>query len=366
MSGQPNNVDPLHPLVRPLQIVGSFWLRISWPVQALLIAFTLIIKLGIDIELRNVQEAYLPGSLLFPQPAGYYSASIAQVLYSRLFALDTPTTWISGHLFITAVALTVAVFLAVRSRMASPAYTLLILATATSTGAILLSIGKYDVFTFLGGVILVLARHNWMAVFGAVLMASAHPEEAILASLALFVLSHIHDLRYLRARAAYSILASTAIWVIVQLWFLSAGLDMGRISLITEFLGESLGNLIVDPIGEVWGWLGIGWLITIASIVLIDKKHRWVIITSLILIPALATIITADGARVFAGISLPAYIVIGTWLAAYKITWSRFAQPVMGAFIILAVILPSGVEKPGWYEGLVRGKIQQVSEQIFH
>jgi len=50
------------------------------------------------------------------------------------------------------------------------------------------AIRKCDEFTFLGGAFLVLARSNRIAIFGAVLLASGNPEQAILASCALLLL----------------------------------------------------------------------------------------------------------------------------------------------------------------------------------
>lgn len=83
------------------------------------------------------------------------------------------------------------------------------------------------------------------------------------------------------------------------------------------------------------------------------------------MIPALATIMTADGARVFGAIVLPTYLVVGMWLASHKIEPSKYAQAVLGFFIILLVLLPTTLDKPEWLDGQVRGRVMSVTERIF-
>lgn len=68
--------------------VGFFWLRRTAFLQILLITVVLLINNGFDIKLRNIQETYLPGSLAFPDPVGYYSASFGQVIFVSAFGLS--------------------------------------------------------------------------------------------------------------------------------------------------------------------------------------------------------------------------------------------------------------------------------------
>ena len=229
----------------------------------------------------------------------------------------------------------------------------------------MLSIGKYDIFAFAGGVIVVLARLNWVAGVGALVLASGNPEQAILASLSLLVLSQASSFRQFRARSIIALSVSILSWIVVQIWFMSAGLDLGRVSLIPDFLGESLSNILTAPLQEIWAWLGVGWFNVIPAIILIKGRERLILIAGVIVIPALATIITADGARVFGAIVLPSFLVVGLWLASQKIEPSKYARAVLGFFIILLVLLPTTLDKPGWFDGQVRGQVMSFTEQIF-
>ena len=356
--------DPLSPVAKPFISIGNFWLKLSAPLQVSLIFLLLIAKNGFDVELQNVQEAYLPGSLIFPEPAGYFSASIGQVIFANVFHLTNTPLWILGHSLLSVGAILLASILVIRNFPSNRSHMLLVLAAATSTSAVLLSIGKYDVFTFLGGALLVLARSNWVAIIGAVLLASGNPEQAILATCALLLLSFTGDFRSMRARSTIAFAVSVTVWIAVQVWFASAGLDQGRLSLVRTFLGDSISNVIADPLGVIWSWLGVGWVIVAVAIIVMLPKQRYVALASVIAIPAIASIITADGARVFGAVVFPSFLILGNWLSSKKIQKSTFAVPAVGIFIVLFALLPNGIDRPGWLEGQIRGKVMSVTEQF--
>lgn len=359
-------VDPIEPLGRSVARIGAFWMRLSYGVQVTLILLVLTVKVGLDIELRNIQEAYLPGSLEFPEPVGYISASFGQVIFAWGLGIESTTTWVVAHLLLTVLALILIAVLVSRNDQIPRGYLILVVTAATSTSTVLLSLGKYDVLTFLGAALLVLARSNWMAAVGAVVMASGNPEQAVLGSIALAVLTYLEPFRQYRTRAFVSLAVSISAWLLVQIWFLSAGLDLGRLSLIPVFLGESLSNFLVSPLGEMWSWLGAGWFVALPALLLIDKRSRWVLLISLILIPASATLVTADGARVFGAISLPVFIAVGIWLVKVKVEPSRYAKHAVGVFIVLLVLAPVTIDRPGWFDGQVRGKIMTITNQVLN
>ena len=74
--------------------VGAVWLRWNYAQQLLLVCVILFIKNAADIELRNIQEAYLPGALEFPTAVGYFSGSFGQVAVASLLGtLPIPARW---------------------------------------------------------------------------------------------------------------------------------------------------------------------------------------------------------------------------------------------------------------------------------
>jgi len=358
--------DTLQPLIPPLTSLGAFWLRRSASVQIFLAFALLFAKNGFDIELRNIQEAYLPGSLLFPEPAGYFSASFGQVAFANILNLTNTTTWIVAHTVLTVVILGFIFLLIVKNRNTDRSYMILVIVATTSAAAVLISIGKYDIFTFGGGAILVLARSNWVASIGALLMASGNPEQALLVSISLLILTRLQTFKTFRARAWIALAVSLLSWIAVQFWFLRSDLDQGRLSLIPKFLGESLSNMVTDPLLQIWAWLGVGWIIVLVALILMKKNERIVVMASVIAIPALASVVTADGARVFGAIALPSFLLISSWLVNEKIKPSKFAETAVGVFVIALLLLPTTLEKPGWFDGQIRGRLMSVTSQALN
>lgn len=355
-TSQHRGTDPLRPLKVVVEAVGSFWFARSRAMQMALVMVFLVVKNGFDIELRNIQEAYLPASQVFPAPQGYFSASFGQVSLTHVLGISTTTQWVAFHAVVTLVALVVIVVMAGRNTVVSAPMALLVVAAATASSGLLISLGKYDVFTVLGGFILALARTRTGAAVGAVIMISGNPEQAIVASLALVVLTFAADFRWLRVRAIIALLLSGAGWLCVQVWFMSNGMDSGRLYLIRVFIGESLGRFAASPELVVWSWLGAGWFVVIAALILIGRASRWPLLMSLIALPAVASIITADGARVFAAIVLPSFVAVGLWLASKKVDTSRYRSAAVGSFIILLVVTPTSLTGPGWLFNQVLGK----------
>lgn len=348
--------DSLYPLRRTLNVIGDFWFARSRGVQMLFVLLFLGAKNGFDIELRNIQEAYLPASLAFPTPQGYFSASFGQVVLTNALGLTTTTQWVVLHAALTIIALVVVVWMAQRSTVVPGSLALLVVAAATASSGLLISIGKYDVFTVLGGFVLVLARTRIVSAIGALIMVSGNPEQAIVASLAYLMLTFAQDFRSQRIRALIAVGLSVVGWLIVQVWFLANGMDSGRLYLVRVFIGESLGRFVASPDLVIWSWLGTGWLLVIAALILIGKGSRWPLALSVLAIPALASIITADGARVFAAIALPSFMAIGLWLMSTKVEISRYRSSVVGGFVVLLLLLPTALPGPGWLFGQVLGR----------
>jgi hypothetical protein len=356
MSSEKQTLDPLAPLARLAGSVGRFWMGRSGLVQILLVLGLLVAKNGFDVELRNIQEAYLPASLDFPSPNGYWSASFGQVAVTSLLGLSTTTQWVAFHGLATVLVLICACWLAVRSQRTERSMALLIVASATASSTLLIGIGKYDVFTVLGAFILILARSLPGSFVGSLIMTSGNPEQAMVAAAGLLAVSFAPQLRDFRLRAVVALATSAVGWVAVQVWFAQNDLGSGRLHLIRVFLGESLGRFAGSPELSLWSWFGAGWIVVLVTLVLIGRGSRWPLALGLIAIPGIASISTADGARVFAAVALPSFVATGLWLAANRIAVSRFRDEAVGAFVVLLVILPTALTGPGWFFSQVLGR----------
>lgn len=345
--------DSLSPVVRIPSLVGRWWKSLTLPVQILLAGLLLFAKSGLDVALRNVQEAYIPASQAFPEPTGYFSASFGQVWLTSALGIETTTQWVALHTALIVAGLAWTVYLVHRMDPASTYLSLPILVSATAVGGMLVSIGMYDVFTIVGGLTLVLARSNWLALIGALVMASGNPEQAILASAALLVLTLLERFRQSRKRAVIGLLVSLASWLAVLAWFHSYGSGSGRLGLLIVNLAGSLGNFISGPESAIWLWFGAGWLIVVVSLLLVRGREIPALVASLLVIPGMASILTTDGWRVFAPIVLPSYVIVGIWLGRDMVAISRYRDAALGSFLICLVAAPMAVQGPQWLRGQI-------------
>ena len=338
-----------------LSRVGDFWLRRSYFQQIALVLVLLLAKNAFDIELRNIQEAYLPGAQEFPQAVGYFSASFGQVIIAYGLGVTTTTQWVVLHAVLIAVSLGVAFYLISKADPERRSFMILVLASATATSSLFISIGKYDVITYLGAVILALARTLPGAAVGAFIMASGNPEQSIVAGLALLAVSGASELKHLRLRSLVTVALSALTWVIVQLWFDASGMSTGRLELIPDFLAESFSQVVAHPGISVWSWLNTGWLFVLAFVLILSRASlKWVLL-GLVAIPALVTVITADGGRVFGMVVLPAYLAVAFWFASRVFAQGRGSRLIMGIFALVFACLPIVLASSGWLYGLVFG-----------
>jgi hypothetical protein len=224
-----------------------------------------------------------------------------------------------------------------------------------------LSLGKYDVITFLGAVVFALSRSLPGALLGALIMASGNPEQAVVAAAALLLLSFASEFRQFRQRSSIALGGALAIWALVQLWFASSGMQTGRLQLLPEYLSESIARVVAYPGTALWSWLNAGWLVVLALILVVSGASRKWIAGSLVLVPGLATIITADGDRVFGLIVLPAYLTAGAWLGRTVLNDPRSHPQLVGAFACALLILPVTIEGQGWFFAQVFGLIGRVT-----
>ena len=348
MSAEHEQVDLVDRIASILRRIGTFWLSRPYYQQVALVLAILLAKNAFDIELRNIQEAYLPGAQEFPTAVGYFSGSYGQVVIAAALGISTTTQWVILHVILIAIALTTAFWLVGRRDAPSRSFLILALAAATATSSLFVSIGKYDVITYLGAVILALSRSLPAATLGALIMASGNPAQSIVASLALLILTLAHEFRDLRRRAVAALVATTLTWLVVQLWFNVSGMSVSRVTLLPEYLAESLARVFAYPGAAIWSWLGAGWLLALTAVFACKVSSRIWLLLAVVAIPGAVTVITADGARVFGLVVLPAYLVVMIWLERCALREPKVRELALGMLLIGVAILPSAAQGPGW------------------
>jgi len=348
MSAEHEQVDLVDRMAWILRRSGTFWLSRPYYQQVALVLVILLAKNAFDIELRNIQEAYLPGSQEFPTAVGYFSGSYGQVVVAAALGITTTTQWVILHVILIAIALTTAFWLIGRRDAPTRSFLILALAAATATSSLFLSIGKYDAITYLGAVILALSRSIPAATFGALIMASGNPEQAVVAAVALLALSLASEFHNFRMRAVVALAVAIITWLTVQGWFALSDMNVSRIDLLSDYLAESVGRVLAYPGSALWSWLGAGWLVVaLFGIAVRPKSRKWVL-TSLVVIPAAVTVVTADGARVFGSVVFPAYMAAAAGTRALKGFGHKSTEFTIGALLVMFILLPSTLTGPGW------------------
>ena len=340
------------------------------PLAAMAIAFILA-KDGLAFATGNTTNFFLPASQALPQPTGYFSSSLGNLLLARALGIDDVSRWMALHIVLMAAAIGLALLLvllpgregATRDRQGQAAMVLVLLASSalhTLPG----SIGMYDPVTFAGGSLLVLGRSRVLRGLGLVVMCLGNPEQATLASVCLLVLSLHPAARHWRRTGIVAVGLSATWLVVMQAWLATGGAG-SRIVVLPYLLGQSVSATLANPALVIWLWLGCGWLIVGALLAWSRGRDRWVVALALIIIPTLVTLVTVDGARVFGMVTLPAFLVAGGICWTYLSDVERIRRASAGAFLMLLVLLPASGAGWGWLGQVIGTPLVDLADALY-
>ena len=328
-------------LIESCELLGRRWLALTFYKQCAFVLVAYVFKNGLSDEAMNVRDAYLPASKALPEPTGYFSASIGNLVLARAFGVETVNQWIVLHFILLIFVILTTCLLVHRHQLVHPGILIIFIFSLSSISSLTGSLGIYDPVTFLGGIILILARKSHFSLLGAVIMSLGNPEQSILACLILLVLSKIQYFVEWRRRALNGLIIACVIYLLIQSWMILHGLVINRVTALPYFLELSLKNFVSSPFSNLWTWFGIAWFIVISLVAYFPRRERFLLIISILGIPSFVTVITADGARVFSLIVLPSLLVIGIWF------WKNYSSRVedinagVGLFLVLWISIPT-------------------------
>jgi hypothetical protein len=179
-------------------------------------------------------------------------------------------------------------------------------------------------------------------VLAAFTMVLGNPEQALLAFFCVFVLTFIPNFKDWRTRSAIAIFTSTLYWFIIQIWMWINNVKTTRFTLIPHFIDLAVAKFWSDPVGSVWSYFGIFWLIALYTFFIFSGRNRKLIFISLIFVPLVATLLTADGSRVFALISFSTLFIVLYWFW-FNIIPYKFQSQAIGIYLCLWFVLPAGL-----------------------
>lgn len=323
-------VGGLDVLMERIQPMGRWMARTSNWVFALTLLAVGIIRIGV-LPIGPEWVGWLRNAAAsLPDPSQYLSSSVGPAVVMRVLG-GPPSViwWVLGAglwLLVFATSIVVLARRGVRGRLLAIG-----LAASPAFAVTVTMIGHYDLWIIAGSSILVIATRTWLGLMGALVAVLGNPEQAVPSALAIFLVALAWKSRSLALRSlAYLGLALVAV-VAVATWASAAGgpsRSGGYLSLLPLSVESFLG---VWPLA-VYSWLGPLWLVVLALVLMIPVwSSRALALGGVVVVPALMSITTLDGTRVFAAVGTGALVaLVSLALSGPLREWS----PPEGALVI--------------------------------
>ena len=314
----------------------------TWLVTAF-IAIFMTVKIGIHpigtgwIDIVKVAYENLPNQ------ANYMSTSpMPLFLYSFLGA--SHALWWGFHLILFLAWSFFAIIFLFRKY---PEYKILIALIFFGSPfwlSLLVFIGHYDLFTIGGASIAVFARNKYVRTLGVVLAACTNPEQAVVTSVLILMLSVTLGRLDIRKLGSLYLAISAPIYLLVRMGIKPVG-NTQRISMITGELPESIrtsfGIWTILPL-IVAGSMSILWFIFGHE--LLGRRRLIATACVVFLIPGIFAFFISDKTRV--GIAISAAVLMITWKIFLEHAQIHGLKPHIyyeriGLAVMLLVLTPS-------------------------
>ena len=210
--------------------------------------------------------------------------------------------------------------------------------------SLLVFIGHYDLFTIGGASIAVFARNKYLRAFGVLLAASTNPEQAVVTSILILLLSVTLGRVGVRKLGLLYFAISLPIYLLIRIGIKPIG-NTQRISMITTELPDSVrtsfGVWTILPL-VIAGSISIMWFIFGHEA--LSRKRLFATACVVYVIPAIFSFFISDKTRV--GIAISAAVLMITWKIFLEHAQSRGLKPAVyyeriGLAVMLLVLTPS-------------------------
>ncbi len=321
------------------------WLLARSPIWILGFGFFIVLmKTGIRTSLLGIEKNYLPIIQLFPDYHSYVSASIGPISFGHLLGVNTAIEWLLVCAAVLGACLTTVYFLLRKTDRAIAAAAALFFVSISALSTQFIWLGSYDCFVLFGLSLWALAKGRALWIIGALVAASSNPEQMLVGSLALILVTLAPPLNGFRTKAYALLGSSLAMMFFVTLWMSRSEIQESRLTLLTENLKTSILQFVRDLPYNVWGWYGVVWLLVLVTLVLSRSwRIRILLLIGMVVVPALATIVTLDGVRVFAMVSMPIALVLVVFISRRVTSDSANSQRYVGLYAVVFLITPAAV-----------------------
>ncbi len=201
------------------------------------------------------------------------------------------------------------------------------------------NVGRHDWFVISGSLLLAWkgGSISW-ALVAIVLMVLGNPEQAFLASAALFLLTLVPSFRFMRKSAILAVTVSGAAMFALSVWVEILGLD-SRASWIDYHLGWGLKNFFLNLPLSIYAAYGVGWILIVVLLWRCRGRARFYAIGATIAIPFAVTMVTLDQTRVFVGVSTVVAVLAYRYSALSFIDWMKNVFPGRWRLALLVALI---------------------------
>lgn len=231
-------------------------------------------------------------------------------------------------------------------------------------------LGGYDIFTAIGVTLVALGGTPALLLLGGVILGATNVEQGV-AAVVCGALVHWAipptsgariSLRDVVSRFGVALIGLALARIAVLIWFHAVGATVqGRFGEFGRLLPASIENAVSLGGTGIYSWLGAGWIMVVVVLWQLhdhelgqhEQPQRWIAAGfGLVILPALATVTTLDGSRVFGAVGGVALLVALVWFSEMSDRPERkWILECSAALMIFGILIPTIVTT---YRGGIR------------
>ena len=280
--------------------------RIHWPLFVMGAVSVGLFKVGVFFVGSPPPIANFPEPLPTASAISYGNRTVAFVL-----GWEFPSAYSIISLFLTGLSIAVLGLVLRPQKFGVDSRLLAILIVLGPMGQVLMTnIGGHDAWMFVGALVIgVLGKSVKWAIVGVILMLLGNPEQAVVATFTLLLMTLIPDFKVRRKPTFTAFTVAMVCFITLSVYASFTGAS-SRLGYLSTYITQGLENFSINLPLSLFAALGINWIVVVWFITRMQHRQRLILITSTLVIPMALTAITVDQTRVFVGLSSAVVVVI--------------------------------------------------------
>ena len=289
--------------------------------------FVTLIILRNGITIFNPTDGWIESIRQFPNPIGFTSISVGTVAILKLMMVENGFQLILVNSLVSLILLFAALIYFSKLPKLSGMFLGTLIAVSPLATHVMSSMGNPDVYLYLGWMIMLRTKSYPQILMGGLLVATAHPYQALIGAICLYLISLALQNKHLMRLAIFVTAISLTVVIIVSTWANATNSGVTRENLFVDYFASSVTNFLANFPNALFAYLGPVWLIVILIFLEIKGTRRRIFyVTAVLIVPASMAISTADGTRVYLGVVFPTAIsIIAAYIAknSSQVEWRR-------------------------------------------